>query len=457
MKNFDELRFLSMLPVSIELIAVKERLLNFLASQNWIENYNFIGSEFLKIVMSVVQANAIQESSSVSDVGCDENKQPILCGTSVKEVKKNNLKMQLAKIPRNSPWKKIDAVITNCNEDGKWPPAHVSATKFAEQGGASKMKTQQILRTGKEKWVPMKPSLMGGNVNWGRRSWYKKNESVFFRNGDRVPSSKIDNKVQQGQQKKAFESQKSDVQKVSDKQQQQFTHFRPSSCSRQIPSKIRYQNRSQNQDDKRSYVPRHCNVGGQISYKPCHRTTGYRPRIFASNFDAINSIFDIFRQIEYYFSMENLKNDDYLRSQLNNEGWVSFAAIASFYRLIKLSWGGDVNLIMGALREIVFNKASTVEVGRLVDQVSNKYDKSIFQNYAVRPKAWKQWVPEKPSNWQVNLQILKDDQLDEFKIVSMPLFGQQNLRTFVASSEPQASQKIIPYIVPDQSFVTEPN
>jgi len=43
------------------------------------------------------------------------------------------------------------------------------------------------------------------------------------------------------------------------------------------------------------------------------------------------------QQIEYYFSVENLCKDIYLRQHMDNEGWVSFSFLASFNRVRSLS------------------------------------------------------------------------------------------------------------------------
>ncbi|KAF8308209.1 winged helix DNA-binding domain-containing protein, partial [Clavulina sp. PMI_390] len=42
-------------------------------------------------------------------------------------------------------------------------------------------------------------------------------------------------------------------------------------------------------------------------------------------------------QIEYYFSMQNLVNDMFLRQQMDSEGWVDIAMIASFKRMQNLT------------------------------------------------------------------------------------------------------------------------
>ncbi|KAG7728202.1 hypothetical protein KL933_002328 [Ogataea haglerorum] len=55
------------------------------------------------------------------------------------------------------------------------------------------------------------------------------------------------------------------------------------------------------------------------------------------------------KQLEYYFSMENLLKDIFLRKHMNSEGYVSVAFIAGFSR-VKILSGGDSNLILQALK-----------------------------------------------------------------------------------------------------------
>lgn len=61
-------------------------------------------------------------------------------------------------------------------------------------------------------------------------------------------------------------------------------------------------------------------------------------------------------QIEYYFSVENLCKDMYLRKQMNSNGWIPLNILASFNRLKALT-GGDFNLFLEAT-----NWAPSVEV-----------------------------------------------------------------------------------------------
>ncbi|KAG6605851.1 La-related protein 1A, partial [Cucurbita argyrosperma subsp. sororia] len=56
---------------------------------------------------------------------------------------------------------------------------------------------------------------------------------------------------------------------------------------------------------------------------------------------------NIVKQIEYYFSDENLKNDHYLISLMNDHGWVPISAIAEFKRVKKMST--DIPFILDSL------------------------------------------------------------------------------------------------------------
>ncbi|KAJ0979096.1 hypothetical protein J5N97_014570 [Dioscorea zingiberensis] len=57
---------------------------------------------------------------------------------------------------------------------------------------------------------------------------------------------------------------------------------------------------------------------------------------------------NIVKQIEYYFSDENLRKDHYLLSLLDEHGWVSILKIADFNRVKKMTT--DIPLILDALR-----------------------------------------------------------------------------------------------------------
>ena len=78
------------------------------------------------------------------------------------------------------------------------------------------------------------------------------------------------------------------------------------------------------------------------------------------------------QQIEYYFSIANLVKDVFLRSKMNDEGWISLHVIASFNRVRMLT--PDLAMIMEALLD-----SPTVELS----------GDSLF----IRPRAgYQQWI-----------------------------------------------------------------
>ncbi|KAK2659723.1 hypothetical protein Ddye_006256 [Dipteronia dyeriana] len=58
------------------------------------------------------------------------------------------------------------------------------------------------------------------------------------------------------------------------------------------------------------------------------------------------------KQIDYYFSKENLVKDTYLRQKMDHQGWVPIKLIAGFNK-VKLLTGGNIGLILDALRSSV--------------------------------------------------------------------------------------------------------
>lgn len=81
----------------------------------------------------------------------------------------------------------------------------------------------------------------------------------------------------------------------------------------------------------------------------------------------------ILQQIEYYFSEENLKKDDYLKSNMDEEGWVPLSLIAGFRRVQSLT--SDIQLILNSLRD-----STVIEV-----QGENIRSRRDWQKYAKGP------------------------------------------------------------------------
>lgn len=164
------------------------------------------------------------------------------------------------------------------------------------------------------------------------------------------------------------------------------------------------------------------------------------------------AINNIARQIEYYFSEENLTVDNYLRSKLSKDGFAPLYLISKFYRVVNMSFGGDTNLILAALREIVANEAATVNVaeGTLAakegdNATGEAKEPSPLDKYFVRSKSWSNWLPE---TFETEINIEKElvgDALDQF-MISLPPVPQQEEEssTELASQEQETKEDSAP-------------
>ncbi|KAI7727475.1 hypothetical protein M8C21_002117 [Ambrosia artemisiifolia] len=108
----------------------------------------------------------------------------------------------------------------------------------------------------------------------------------------------------------------------------------------------------------------------------------------------------ILRQIEYYFSDENLVKDNFLRSHMDDEGWVSISLIAGFQRVQKLT--NDVQMILSSLAY-----SNTVEV----------------QGVKVRRRTdWRRWIhiPRETTGEEASLQklTLEDEPANEKQVLA---------------------------------------
>ncbi|KAK4375691.1 hypothetical protein RND71_006368 [Anisodus tanguticus] len=135
----------------------------------------------------------------------------------------------------------------------------------------------------------------------------------------------------------------------------------------------------------------------------------------------------IMKQIEYYFSDQNLQNDQYLLSLMDDQGWVPISIIADFKRVKRMST--DTAFIIDALQA-----SSTVEV---------KGDKLR------RRDEWSKWVSGNadkksslltPSEHPVG-KVIMNDEVNENKEDGIQItFSQENRVGELASLEKQAKK-----------------
>ncbi|PIN02566.1 hypothetical protein CDL12_24919 [Handroanthus impetiginosus] len=81
----------------------------------------------------------------------------------------------------------------------------------------------------------------------------------------------------------------------------------------------------------------------------------------------------IVNQIEYYFSDDNLVKDDFLRSKMDDHGWVPISLIASFRRVQQLT--KDITVILESLRY-----STTVEMQGDKVRRRNKWNKWLLSS-----------------------------------------------------------------------------
>lgn len=187
---------------------------------------------------------------------------------------------------------------------------------------------------------------------------------------------------------------------------------------------------------KGSYPPYHGGMGRPFNHHYHPRFPGPAqqhqplPPMYQQQFHPMQAIMvavnSVARQLEYYFSSENLQKDEYLRSKLSKEGYAPATMIAKFYRVNNMSFGGDPYLILASLREIVANEQSTVDVavGSLLKsnaELQQQDEESPLSKYFIRSKDWSNWLPEQVSTEVVVEKVLEGDELEEYMIAPVPV------------------------------------
>ena len=118
------------------------------------------------------------------------------------------------------------------------------------------------------------------------------------------------------------------------------------------------------------------------------------------------------RQIEYYFSVDNLIKDIFLRSKMDSSGWIPVSVIASFNRVMMLS--SDTELIAEALQD-----SSIIELSPGSDMLRKRGDWSswilptaVASTMGVSTETDPETVPQASSDLGVE-GSKKDEQADE--------------------------------------------
>ncbi|QHS72689.1 Slf1p [Saccharomyces paradoxus] len=184
------------------------------------------------------------------------------------------------------------------------------------------------------------------------------------------------------------------------------------------------------------------NSYNQLSY--------FRPQQYYSNYNyqqqfqtpyyysmepIFKSIESIKNQIEFYFSEENLKTDEFLRSKFKkiNDGFIPMSLIGKFYRMVNLSLGGDPILILASMREVLQHKETNhleIAYGNIEGaQTKLADDLNPLHNYFIRRKNWLEYVTEgnfdenDDETGKYNIEkLLEPGDLDNYSYMGYPNF-----------------------------------
>lgn len=366
-----------------------------------------------------------------------------------------------APIPTSSPWKAVKSDI---------PTTSISVEDFDQL--KRKSPTPSIKSNPSTKWVPIKASITvsnkqnkNNNANGsnakkqGNNNKHKQNSRKHSNKKNNAPAKKDESAptTESNEEATATDSTTAPEEGSAEHQQQQNNKQH-----KRFNNKHHHNNnrkpQQQNGSNPRTNNPnfRHNNNQKHRNFRPQQMAQLYS-MLYPLNYSmmAVNSVA---RQIEYYLSEENLAKDDYLKQNISKDGFVPLSLLAKFYRLLNMSLGGDLNIIMAALREIVVNEQATVEIvqGEQIinpaDETEQKQEEpkkeeqqisegeakkegeteeeketevtepSPLTKYFIRAKQWQQWVPEQPKLEIEIHKTLSGTDLDEcmLKVVNVP-------------------------------------
>jgi len=99
-----------------------------------------------------------------------------------------------------------------------------------------------------------------------------------------------------------------------------------------------------NRGSSSAFVSRYPNPQYYVPQQPIY--TPYNPYPVSYGYDEL--VYYLKNKLSFYFSIQNLLKDQYLRSQMDPEGWVPVQVIASFPGVLQLTT--DINLVLDVMR-----------------------------------------------------------------------------------------------------------
>lgn len=293
------------------------------------------------------------------------------------------------------------------------------------------------------KWVPITPSIVVSDAkklgNNKKKTTTNGNESTQKNNKKKLKSISLQN----GKKSDENGNKKSDeLETTNDNNRNQETK-KP----HQQKKSIHNNNNSQRKRNQHDGHNQNVNYSQQRTNYNIHYNSHQVYQPYYSIQPILLAINNVAKQLEYYFSKENLEKDTFLRGNLSKEGYVPLSLLAKFYRVVSMSFGGDVNVILAALSEIVANENTSVEVSAgMIENPTEEEDGSLLSRYLIRSKDWSSY----PNNATV-LSVIVEKQLlaidlEQFRI-SVPSLAsqfhpqQQNIEQDVKQKEQTKEDK----------------
>ncbi|KAF9995317.1 hypothetical protein BGZ65_009031, partial [Modicella reniformis] len=228
--------------------------------------------------------------------------------------------------------KSKQAVLPSLDDTNVWPDPSASAEKETKQ--ESLATAAPISRKDKNKWTQYTP-----NITHSTPTPSTKNHDGH---GRRRKTSNLDTKASNGQDSHASTAKAAEG---------QATHSRRASVPSIFDAEP-FNNHSGHRNHTRQHNGRgrgSKSNGARSNYRASigHTTYFYQHGVPHNDTEALKSF--ILQQMEYYFSIENLCKDVYLRTQMDSEGYVPLSLIANFNRVKSLTI--DTALIKAAIKD----------------------------------------------------------------------------------------------------------
>lgn len=394
--------------------------------------------------------------------------------TVIAVVEEEKPKMVLAPLPTKSPWEETSSTAVKPLDLSK---AVAAKNKRVGAMGKSRSKGTPSL-TGKEKWVPLDVDIVVKDKipEVGAKSKKLKTKSKKdkpktkskpkakdskpkkeletqkqSKKHERLPKNKNDEVTENGMKTETSPSLNNDEhgvdhaepgsedeaqEKKQDKAQQPHRRFTPNS------KPFFPKNMTNNANGQSHQSHHHTNNHSHHSHSAKNqRPRSHGPMMYQPNYTpSFVLVKEIVRQIQYYFSIDNLTKDMFLRSQMNSQGYVPLALISRFHRMLNLSYG-DVGLILAAMRELNTSPESNVNIAKLTTPFENVTGNPLFQ-YALSSKVWTYEPKQEPSNFETT--EFNGDELELFKIepITPIIRSAPATATHVVQQAPEESNNI---------------